>query len=95
MSKLIARAKCENENWDELPYQSLPKDNQQSTLIFKPLTYTYDGVEFTLHTLQIKDPNVQSLLKSIEARISEKGKDLHSENKFNSFDLEMKSYAAH
>lgn len=92
MSKLIARAKRENENWDELLYQSLPKDNQQS---IKPLTYTYDGEEFILHTLQIKDPNVQSLLKSIEARISDKGKDLHSQNKFNSFDLEMKSHAAH
>lgn len=95
MSKLTARAKRENKNWDELLYQSLPKDNQQLTLIFKPLTYTYGGKEFTLHTLHIKDPNVQSLPKLIGGRISNKGKDLHSENKFNSFDLEMESHAAH
>ena len=94
MSKLIARAKHKNENWSELLYQSLPKDNQQSALIFKPLTYMYVREEFTLHTLWIKNPNVQSLPESTEARISDKGKDLHSENKFNSFDLEMKSHAA-
>lgn len=75
MSQLIARAKRKNENQNELLYQSLPKDKQQSTLLFKPLTYTYGGEEFTLHTLQIKNPNVQSLPKSIEARISDKGKD--------------------
>lgn len=91
---MIARAKCKNENWNELLYQSLPKDNQQSTLIFKPLTYTYGGEEFTLHPLQIKNPYMQSLPKLIQARNSDEGKDLHSENKFNSFDLEMKSRAA-
>lgn len=91
---MIARAKHKNENWNELLYQSLPKDNQQSALTFKPLPYVYGGAVFTLHTSQIKNPNVPSLPGLTEARNSDKGKDLRSENKFNSFDLEMKSHAA-
>jgi len=38
---------------------------------------------------------VQSLPKLIEAGISDKAKDLHSESKFDSFDGEVKSHAAH
>lgn len=57
--EVLAGAGCENENWNELLYQTLPKHNPQSTPIFKPLSSMTGGEEFTLHALWIESPSVQ------------------------------------
>lgn len=92
--EVLAGAGCKHENWNELLYQTLPKYNPQSTPIFKSLTHMTGGGEFTLRALWIESLSVQLLPELRGARISDKDKDVNSENKYNSFDLELKSHGA-